>query len=136
MRKITPLFVLAVCSLAFAVDDVKVLGALRTLNAAEVTYQTTYGKGFACQLDQLGPAKKGTKSSARAAGLISADLASGKYAGYDINLKCVPDDFQAIAVPSAGGSGPVYCIDKSAVVRTADSAQKCSREGTLPKQTL
>lgn len=135
MRKITPLLVLAVCSLAVAANDAKVLGALRTLNAAEVTYQTTYGKGFACQLEQLGPARKGVKPSARAAGLISGHLASGRYAGYDVQLKCVAGDFQAIAIPSAGGSGPVYCIDKSAVVRTADSAEKCIREGTLPKVT-
>lgn len=111
-------------------DASRIVGALRTLNTAETTYRGQHLKeGFACRLAQLGPAKSGV---AAGAGLINAELASGSYAGYAIKLQCVPDDYQAIAIPKSG-TGDVFCIDKSALVRTSAAAATCIREGVAPR---
>jgi hypothetical protein len=91
-----------------------------------------YGKGFACQLEQLGPPQNGAKPSAQAAGLIDKELASGKFAGYQIQLNCTPDDYQVIAVPASDGAGAVWCVDKTAVLRTAETAGTCIAEGKVP----
>jgi len=112
----------------------KILRALRSFNKAQALYQV-YGRGFACQLEQLGPPRDGVRPSAQAAGLIDEDLASGLFAGYQLRLNCTPDDFQVTAVPLSGSVGAVWCVDKSAVLRTADSADLCISEGKVPPRS-
>ena len=129
-------FALAVCSVACAQnEDVdanqRILRALRTFNRAQAEYQI-YGKGFACHLDQLGPPRNGAKPSAQAAGLIDQELASGEFGGYHVRLSCMSDDYHVVAVPAAGGAGAVWCVDKSAVLRTDDAAETCIAEGKVP----
>ncbi len=136
MQRWVALFVIVVSCVAYAQkQDVdandRVLRALRTFNKAQVLYQL-YGKGFACHIEQLGPPRNGAKPSAQAGGLIDEELASGRFAGYDIRLNCTPDDFQVTAVPEAGRVGAVWCVDKSAVLRTADTADTCIAEGKVP----
>lgn len=131
------LLVIAVCGAAYAqekdvdANESRILGALRTFNKAQVLYRR-YGNGFACRIDQLGPSRSGANPSAEAAGLIDVELASGKVAGYEIRLNCTSDDFQAIAIPEANRAGAVWCVDKSAVLRTADTADTCIAEGEVP----
>ncbi len=129
-------FVIAVCGVAHSQDpggdaNQKILRALRSFNKAQVLYQI-YGNDFACRLDQLGPPRNGAKPSAQAAGFVDKELASGQFAGYEIRLDCTPGDFQVIAVPLYGSAGPVWCVDKSGVLRTADSANLCISEGKAP----
>lgn len=129
-------FVIAVCGVVYAQGasdgaNQRILRALRTFNKAQVLYQI-YGKGFACQLEQLGSPRNGAKPSAQAAGLIDEELASGQFAGYRIRLTCTPGDYQVIAVPASEGAGAVWCVDKSAVLRTASSADTCISEGKVP----
>jgi len=136
MQRCIAWFVVAACGVTYAqrqdVDaNQKVLRALRTFNKAQVLYQR-YGKGFACRLEQLGPPRNGAKPSAEAAGLIDEELASGKFAGYDIRLNCTTADFQVTAVPRADRGGAAWCVDKSAVLRTADTADTCITEGKVP----
>ncbi len=52
------------------------VASLRTINAAEVEYASTYDKGFSPDLASLGPPGSGGPSSS-AAGLIDGALASG-----------------------------------------------------------
>ncbi len=137
MRKLVVLllfFTFSAMSAGQTTNESQAVGALRTLNTAQVQYMTTYMKlkGYACSLEQLGPPKEGSKPSQRAAGLVSAKLASGVIEGYRIELKCVANDYQAFAAPTEQ-SGRVFCIDKSAVVRTSDSADTCIKEGTVPE---
>lgn len=132
-------FVIAVCSVAYAQqEDVdgnqRIPRALRSFNKAQVLYQT-YGKGFACRLEQLGPPQDGAKPSPQAAGLIDEELATGEFAGYNIRLNCTTDDYQVIAIPASDGVGAVWCVDKSTVLRTADTADKCIGEGKVPPRT-
>jgi len=129
-------FVVAACGIAYAQEtnadaNQKLLRALRTFNKAEALYQI-YGNGFACRLEQLGPPRNGAEPSAQAAGLVNEELASGQFAGYQIRLDCTPGDYQVTAVPASEGMGPVWCVDKSAVLRTADSADTCIHEGKVP----
>jgi hypothetical protein len=113
----------------------RAIGALRTINTAQVQYWTKYGlsKDFACNLEQLGPPADGQKRSRAAAGLINEKLASGVLEGYRLELKCGDDDYQAFAVPTEQ-SRAAFCIDKSAVVRTSDSADTCIKDGVIPKR--
>lgn len=132
-------FVIAVCGVAYAAnEDVdanqNILRALRTFNKAQMEYRL-YGKGFACRLEQLGPPQNGGMPSAQAAGLIDKELASGKFAGYQIQLNCTPDDYQVIAVPASDGVRAVWCVDKSAVLRTAETAGTCIAEGKVPPRS-
>lgn len=136
MQRWIACFVIALCGVAYAQEadsnvNPKILHALRTFNKAQVLYRV-YGKGFACRLDQLGPPQNGAKPSPQAAGLIDEELASGNFSGYDIRLKCTPDDYQVIAIPASARVGAVWCVDKSMVLRTADTADRCIAEGRVP----
>ena len=135
--------VIAVCGAANAQNEdidasQRILHVLRTFNRVQIEYRN-YGKGFACRLEQLGPTKNGAKPSAQAAGLIDEELASGKFAGYQIQLNCTLDDYQVIAVPVSDGAGAVWCVDKSTVLRTADTAETCIANGRVlprPKRSV
>jgi type IV pilus assembly protein PilA len=66
------------------------VGVLRTINTSEVTYSSTYPKGFSPSLAALGP-PPGTQPTAEAAGLIDPQLATGVEYGYTFTYKAVPD---------------------------------------------
>ena len=69
-----------------AANEASAVGSLRTLNTAEITYNTTYPNvGFACTLAAMGGSGSGTATSA-AAGLIDANLASGTKSGYSFSF--------------------------------------------------
>jgi len=136
MQRWTAWFVIIVCGVAYAqtadVDaNQRILRVLRSFNTAQVLYRR-YGKGFACRLEQLGPPRNGAQISAQAAGLIDEKLASGKFEGYEIRLTCTPGDYQVIAVPVTPSAGALWCVDKSMVLRTADTPDKCIAEGKVP----
>jgi hypothetical protein len=135
MRRWIGYFLIAACGVAHSQTDddssQQIGRALRNFNKAQVLYQV-YGRGFACRLEQLGPPKNGEKSSAQAAGLISQELASGHFAGYQIRLSCTPNDYEVMAVLVSGGVGTVWCVDKSMVLRTAESADLCISHGEVP----
>lgn len=93
--------------------------SLRTLSAAESTYQATYGNGDFGSLAQL-----------RSAGLISQSLASGLTNGYSFTVtfvnrtQTVPASFRISAVPQVyrttgirsffiATDGVLYCADKN-----------------------
>ena len=111
-----------------AANEASAVGSLRTLNTAEITYNTTYPNvGFACSLSSLGPVSGGGSVSSSAAGLIDANLASGVKSGYDFTLlssNCAPAggikttyDYSANPI-SAGVTGQRYfCTDPSGVIQ-------------------
>jgi hypothetical protein len=63
-----------------------VVGALRTLNTAEITYFSTYGDTYTSNLAELAPPPRGVEPSVAAAGLIDSALASGtkRYSTYRV----------------------------------------------------
>jgi len=111
-----------------AADEASAVGSLRTLNTAEITYNTTYPNvGFACTLSAMGPPSGSTAASSSAAGLIDSNLAGGTKSGYTfafLNTTCQPANgitttYDIGAKPvSAGVTGSRYfCSDVSGVIQ-------------------
>ncbi len=106
-----------------AANEASAVGSLRTLNTAEITYNTTYsGVGFTCSLGALGGSGSGTATSA-AAGLIDANLASGTKSGYTFALNDCSgtpvSQYESSANPvTAGTTGQRnFCSDLSGVIQ-------------------
>jgi len=107
-----------------AANEASAVGSLRTLNTAEITYNTTYSTvGFTCTLGNLAPPASGTSATSSAAGLIDATLASGNKSGYTFNLiNCSGSPFstyQSTADPATVGTTGQrsFCSDNSGVIR-------------------
>lgn len=110
-------------------NETAAMEELRTLNSAEIQYQTDYpGNGFACTLASLGGDPKAGAPSPQGAQLIPADLAGGYKSGYlfnitnctkvTINNQDVYTSFEVTAVPQAvgktGHNG--FCLDMSGTI--------------------
>ena len=68
-----------------------VIGDLRTINQAEITYASTYNVGYSPSLAALGPGTSSTPT-ATAAGLIDEVLARGTKSGYVFTYTPGPRD--------------------------------------------
>jgi len=119
-----------------AANEASAVGSLRTLNTAEITYNTTYPNvGFACTLGALGGSGSGTATSS-AAGLIDANLASGVKSGYSFtvwtNSSTPVTAYDSAASPvTAGTTGQRYfCSDSSGVIQYNTSAPAATAVGT------
>ncbi len=76
--------------------------AVQTISTAQVEYNSQFGR-FAQSLTELGPPASGAESAA-AAGLISADLASGEKQGYRFTVTATPTGYAISAVPITFGA--------------------------------
>ena len=129
-----------------AANEASAVGSLRTLNTAEVTYNTTYpAQGFACTLAVLGPPTSGSPASSTTAGLIDSNLASGVKSGYSfavLSTACAPANgintvYDVGASPVSPGvtGGRYFCTDSSGVIQYradatfSDSSGVCSTGG-------
>jgi type IV pilus assembly protein PilA len=121
-----------------AANEASAVGSLRTLNTAEITYNTTYPTvGFACNLGAMAPPTGSNPASSTAAGLIDSNLAGGHKSGYDFTLECVGSgtptvNYQSTAAPSSPGvTGQRYfCTDGSGVIKyDATSTAQCLSNG-------
>jgi len=124
-----------------AANEASAVGALRTINTAEVTYQSTYPDvGFTCVFVQLGPGN-GTPSST-SAGLIDATLASQDKSGYHFStvgasscqsVNGIQITYQFGAKPQTPGqTGQRYfCSDQSGVIQydSSTSIANCASSG-------
>ncbi len=123
-----------------AANEASAVGSIRTLNTAEVTYNTTYPSvGFAA-LASLGPVSGGSPTSA-AAGLIDANLASGVKSGYSFAVTpgggTPVASYESAASPvTAGTTGQRYfCSDSSGVIQynaTAPTGATCASGSNNP----
>ena len=123
---------------SIAANEASAVGSLRTLNTAEITYNTSYPTvGFACTLGAMGPPSGSASASSTAAGLIDSSLASGTKSGYTITVACVGSgtpavNYQSTAAPvSPGVTGQRYfCSDGSGVLKyDAASTSNCLTNG-------
>ena len=116
-----------------AANEASAVGSLRTLNTAEITYNTTYPNvGFACSLTAMGPPSSGSQASSATAGLIDSNLAGGAKSGYSfafLNTTCTPSSginttYDIKASPqSPGNTGQRYfCSDISGVIQFNSAA--------------
>ena len=121
-----------------AANEASAVSSLRTLNTAEIAYQTTYPSvGFTCTLTNLG----GTASppTSTAAGLIDGVLAAGQKSGYSFALSSCTGTpvvtYSSVGVPvSVGQTGQrSFCSDQSGVIRYgADGAAATCQSGNNP----
>jgi type IV pilus assembly protein PilA len=108
-----------------AANEASAVGSIRTLNTAEVTFNTTYPTVGFTTLANLGPTTGGGSPTSTAAGLIDANLADGVKSGYNFTLAPVvassgPNtDYQSAAAPvTPGTTGQRYfCSDSSGVIQ-------------------
>ncbi len=123
-----------------AANEASAVGAMRTINTAQITYASTYPDiGFTCSLMELNGT--GATYSAKSAGLIDSTLASGQKSGYRFTLRNCSgspvESYQATAEPvAAGQSGQrAFCTDQSAVIRfsSTGSGEDCLSNG-IPLQ--
>lgn len=121
-----------------AANEASAVGSLRTVNTAEIVYNTTYPSvGFACSLSSLAPPSGSTSPTSSAAGLIDSTLATGTKSGYSFtmgNCNGTPkSSYQVTATPvSPGVTGQRYfCSDTSAVLQySASSITTCGTSTT------
>lgn len=107
-------------------NETSAVASLRAIATTEVTYQTTYQRGYSPDLQSLGPPVGGGNPSATSADLIDSVLASGIKSGYAIVYAAIdadgngqPDAFTVNGNPvSPGQTGEKYFyVDQTGVVR-------------------
>jgi prepilin-type N-terminal cleavage/methylation domain-containing protein len=110
-----------------ASNEASAVSSLRTINSAQVTYASFYGRGYSSTIAQLGPPPGGSSASASAADLIDDVLASGIKSGYSFEYTPVLggaglyDNYTLRARPTVQdrtGSRHFY-TDASGVIRVA-----------------
>ncbi len=82
-------------------QEMAAVAQIRTINQAEVQYQSQFGK-YATSLSQLGPPASGAAEGG-ASGLIPGNLA-GAASGYSFNITRSPTGYAVTAVPKTFGS--------------------------------
>src|SRR5438270_9560535 len=100
-------------------QEMSAIAEIRTINQAQVQYQSQFGQ-YATSLAQLGPpATAGAAEGPQAAGLIPGSLASGTAGGYNFTITATPTGYAVSAVPKAFGSTGrrTFYSDQTAVVR-------------------
>ena len=122
-----------------AANEASAVGSLRTLNTAEIVYNTTYPNvGFACSLSSLAPPSGSTSPTSSSAGLIDSALAGGTKSGFNFTVSNCPGtpkaSYQFTAAPvSPGITGQRYfCTDTSAVLQYSTSTITTCGTGTTP----
>ncbi|MBV9088200.1 MAG: prepilin-type N-terminal cleavage/methylation domain-containing protein [Acidobacteria bacterium] len=120
-----------------AANEASAVGSLRTLNTAEVTYNSTYPSvGFTCTLASLQAPSGGTSVSSTAAGLIDSNLAGGTKSGYTFTpMNCSSTAYQFHADPQTPGTtGQRYfCTDTSGVIKyNSATVTDCTAAGPTP----
>lgn len=116
-----------------AANEASAVGSMRTLNTAEVTYNTTYSTvGFACSLGALAPPSGSASPTSSAAGLIDSNLAGGNKSGYTFgitNCSGTPaTNYQSTADPLTPGTTGQrsFCSDTSGVIKQDGSGSSAT----------
>ncbi len=133
-----------------AANEASAVSSMRTINTAEVTFNSTYGIGYGTLSALSTPLAGCPTATSAAACLIDINLGTGTKAGYSFNA--VPSvgagttaspyvSFNSTGVPvSPGHSGQSdFCSDESGVIRrdpsgAAGVVAACSTSGLNPLQ--
>jgi type IV pilus assembly protein PilA len=132
-----------------AANQASAVGSLRTLNAAEFTYSSTYDTGFSATLGYLGPPAVGAAADSTQAGIID-DVLSGKTAGGAATMTSSKSGYQFTYSPGVAISGRIesytlnadplnrgttgtnsYFIDQTGVIRQNSTAQASTADSPL-----
>jgi type II secretory pathway pseudopilin PulG len=102
--------------------------AIKTINTAEIQYQSRFGR-YAASLMELGPPASGTPNAA-AADLIGNDLANSEKAAYKFTVAAVPGGYVVNALPASygiSGSRSFYS-DQTMVIRENDGPEPATMQ--------
>jgi len=114
-------------------NEASIIIAMRTVARAETKYAAAYGHGYTCSLSDLG-GFGADEADDHHAKLIEPGLASGRKYGYRFALAgCEGSSKFTLSSTPADGSGQVFCVDESGVVRTSTNSSTCLTNGTLAK---
>jgi type IV pilus assembly protein PilA len=113
-----------------AANESSAVGSVRTIGTAEVTYQSSWGTGYAVGLTQLGGAAPCTVASAAAACLIDPLLSTGAQvksgyqfgaAGTKADAAGILNGFEINANPTSYQTNGVrsFCDDQTGVLKFA-----------------
>jgi len=121
-------------------NEASAVGSLRTLNTAEITYNTSYpSTGFTCTLSALGPTNGSASATSVAARLIDASLASGVKSGYsfvytpgaaDASGKINTYTITGTPISTSTGTN-YYFTDNSGVIRQNSTAVAGSTDSPI-----
>jgi len=113
-----------------AANESSAVGSVRTIGTAEVTYQSSWGTGFAAGLTQLGGAAPCTTATAATACLIDPLLSTGAFtkSGYvfnaagtypDTSVPPILNGFEVNATPVTYQTTGVraFCDDQTGVIK-------------------
>ena len=123
-------------------NEASAVASLRTIATVQVTYDSTYQRGYAPGLPALGPPSGGGAASASGAGLIDNVLSMGAKSGYiflytaiDANSDGKPEAFTINANPTTpGASGMKYFyVDQSNVIRFSITGPANSSSSPVPQ---
>jgi len=124
-----------------AANEASAVGSIRTLNTAEITFNTTYPTVGFTNLVDLGPVSGGGSPTSTAAGLIDANLADGVKSGYNFTVTASggtpATNYQSTAAPvTPGTTGQRYfCSDSSGVIQynaTQATGATCASGSNTP----
>ena len=109
-------------------DQPCAVGSLRTINTAEVTYSTEYGKGFSPTLAAMRTPPEGAELSPEAAGVIDDHLADGRKCNFIFRYKAGAkgkegkiNTYTVTARPVTWGKGKKsFFTDQTEVIRWTD----------------
>ena len=122
-------------------NETAVVGALRSVTTAIVTYETTYQIGMPNLLADLGPPPVGTPASVNAADLVDRALASGSRSGYTITYAATDsngdgrmDSYTLHATPSNPGvtGNKHFYVDHTNVIRYNNSGPAGPGDRPIP----
>ena len=137
---ITAIAVPSFLSSRMAANESAAVGALRSLNTAQISYNTTYATvGFAANLTALsGDCTGGTVPSSSGACLIDSVLESGTKSGYSFTLQGVSgstaSSYQVIAAPKNSMTGVhSFCSFEDALIRVSQTVI-ATCDSTVPEQ--
>ncbi len=123
-----------------AANQASAVQSCRTINAAEVTYLSTFSVGFSSTLLQLQPPAGNAPPTSAAAGLIDTALASGTKSGYSfVYVPNSPDStgsyqgYTLNASPTSPGltGSDFYYTDQSYLIRVNHTTAASSSDSPL-----
>ncbi|MFQ5662550.1 MAG: prepilin-type N-terminal cleavage/methylation domain-containing protein [Terriglobia bacterium] len=130
-----------------AANESSAVGSLRTIVTANVTYQSTYGNGFAPTLLALGPAAGAGAATCDTSDLLDAVLSAGQKSGYNFTYAganpvpaaaagCAAAGFNTFTVNAnpiqAGTTGQrFFFVDQSGVIRFNATQQAAAADAPI-----
>lgn len=124
-------------------NETAAIAALRSITTAQVSYQSTYNRGYSPSLDALKPPAPGNQPTALEADLIDPVLATTQRNGYVFNYTPVDSDGDGIIDQYTINANPLqpgrtgdkyFFVDHSNIIRENIGGPADATSTPIPKQ--